>query len=227
MSILDKIIFKPLATDQYCTDEVPKVQIYLHHTAGSADPYEVLNWWASTPEKIGTSFVIAGKPKKNSNWKDGDILQVFNTGFWAWHLGLKEEHIKVGGQYAQKNPFLNKHSIGIEICNWGGLTKRDDGYYTYVNSRIPTAEVVDLGTSYRGYRYYHKYTDAQLENVQELLRYLCSKWNVPALYRGDEIFDVHPLALQGAPGIWTHTSVRPDKNDCSPQPNFIDMLRNL
>ena len=28
-------------------------------------------------------------------------------------------------------------------------------------------------------------------------------------------------------GLWTHTNVRKDKFDCFPQPELVDMLKNL
>ena len=34
-------------------------------------------------------------------------------------------------------------------------------------------------------------------------------------------------AKDGKPGIWTHANVRPDKTDCFPQPELMDMLNGL
>jgi len=34
-------------------------------------------------------------------------------------------------------------------------------------------------------------------------------------------------ALEGHPGIWSHTSVRIDKSDIFPQPELLSMLRSL
>jgi len=227
MSILDKIDFHPLDADQYYHEKIAKKQIYLHHTASNPDPYGVLRWWNHTPEIIATAFIIGGSAKKNDAWKDGSIVQVFNSSYWAWHLGLKREHLAMGGNLARPSKELNQISIGIEICNWGYLTESDNGFKSYAGVVVPDAYVVELDQPYRGHKYYQKYTDAQLETTRELVYYLCNKWSIPTMYKGDDMFDIDARPLQGDPGIWTHTSVRPDKTDCFPQKELVEMLRSL
>lgn len=227
MSVLEKINFIPLQENQYYNELAKKTQIYIHHTASSPDPHGVLRWWNSTPERIATAFIIGGTPSSRSNWHDGEILQVFNSSKWAFHLGLSRKHLRQGGSKARTNTELNKNSIGIEICNWGGLTKTSRGFITYAKTIVSESDVLELSEPYRGYKYYQKYTDAQLESVRELLRLLCDKWNIPKEYKGIEMFDISPAALQGEPGIWTHTSVRPDKSDCFPQSELTEMLISL
>lgn len=227
MSVLDKIKMVPLAIDQYVREEVNKTQIVVHHTASSPDPYGVLKWWNSTPDKIAVSFVIGGVPPANGSWKDGDILQCFGSNFWAWHLGLTEKHLQAGGPNAKTNKYLNSTAIGIEICNWGQLTKTDRGYVNYVGTVVPDYQVVELATPFRGFKYYQKYTQAQLDNTGELIQFLGKKWNIPVTYKGDSLFNVSPAALQGESGVWSHVSYRPDKNDCFPQTELITMLKSL
>ena len=41
------------------------------------------------------------------------------------------------------------------------------------------------------------------------------------------MWNLNEDALKGEPGIWSHTSYRPDKSDVSPQENLIKMLKNL
>ena len=40
-------------------------------------------------------------------------------------------------------------------------------------------------------------------------------------------FELNKQALAGAEGVWTHTNVRPDKYDLSPQPVVIEMIKSL
>ena len=41
-------------------------------------------------------------------------------------------------------------------------------------------------------------------------------------------FDFHKDAYQGkVKGLLTHTNIRKDKFDCSPQPNLVDMIMSL
>jgi len=226
MSILEKIKWTPLASDQYIREVVPKTTIYLHHTAGSADPYGVLRWWNETSERVATAFVIGGKPTRPSHkWTDGELVQVFSSKYWAYHLGLKQSNLPPGSLSSKD---LNAQAIAIEICNWGYLERRADGkFYTYVNSAVPADEVLDLGHDWRGHRYWHRYTDAQVEICRELCAYLADKNHIPTCYKGDAMFELDIRAFQGEPGIWTHASVRPDKTDCSPQPHLIEMLKEL
>jgi N-acetylmuramoyl-L-alanine amidase len=226
MSILQKIKSVPLPDNQYVKEETNKTQIYLHHTAGSSNPMAVVEYWARNPEKIATSFVIGGKPTvANSPWKDGDLYQAFSSKFWGHHLGLKNANMPDGSKSSME---LQKGSIGIEVCNYGPLTKQADGtFLNYVKGRMKPEEVLDLGYVWRGYQYWHNYTDAQLNTLQELLVFLCDRWHIPTQYNGSGMWDVTPRALAGEPGIWSHVSVRKDKTDMYPHPKLIEMLKSL
>jgi len=222
---IGKIIQRPLPETNYFKEIHTKSQIFIHHTAGSANPFNVVTGWKARTDKVATAFIIAGKPSKETDgYKDGDIVQCFSSKYWAYHLGLKSDVFKkMGVPYKS----LDKTSIGIEICNWGWVMKQPDGTFkNYVNGTVPSDEVVDLGTEYRNKRYYHKYTDAQLQATKDLLEYLCKEYNIPKTYY-DNMFDVNKDCLSDKSGIWTHTSVRYDKWDCSPQPNLKSFLKSL
>ena len=226
-NILEKIKVVPFAEKNFLNEDSNKKQIYVHHTASSPDPFGVVKWWEQTPERVATSFIVGGHPGSNVQWKDGDIIQVFNSRKWAWHLGLKPSHLKLGGSKALSNTQLNKESIGIEICNWGQLKQTNKGFINYAGGIVPDNQVTQLSTPYKGFKFYQKYTDAQLENTRGLIRFLADRWNIQTNYKGDRIFGICPEALCGESGIWTHTSVRPDKFDCFPQVELIQMLRSL
>lgn len=230
MGIKQKIIWRPIKSDQYFREIVPKKTIYIHHTAGSSSPYGVLRWWNQTEVRTGTAFIIAGKPTRPShNWKDGDLVQAFSSKYWAWHLGVNNSNMPPG---SEDRTILNSQAIGIELCNWGHLTLRDGKFRTYTNQTIPVNELIDFGDEpYRDHRYYHKYTNAQIETLRELLLYLGDTYNIPLCYKGDQIFDLDQRAFEGESGIWTHTSVRAGgergKTDCCPAPNLIRMLKEV
>lgn len=225
MSITDKLVWKPLPRSQYKREVVAKKTIYIHHTAGSASPYGVLNWWNETPERVGTAFVIGGKPTRpNHTWKDGELVQAFSSKYWAWHLGLKKSNMPPGSESSR---ILNAQAVAVEICNWGYLELRDGRFHTYVNSVVTDDEVIDLGSEYRGHRYWHRYTDAQIIMLEELIEYLASTYDIPTCYKGDQMFELDLRAFEGEAGVWTHTSVRADKTDCSPQPHLIEMLKRV
>lgn len=225
MAFLDTIIWRPMPTDQYMTVETSKEQIYLHHTAGSSNPYEVFTWWQSTTERVGTAFVIGG-PTTSTTWIDGQIVQGFSSKMWAWHLGVTVKDLLTNGK---SSTWLNSHSVGIELCNWGQLTQKNGTYVNYQGGTVPEDQVVTYDAPFRGYTHYHKYSDAQLESTRQLLIYLGQTWNIDITYKGIEMFDINPRCLMGEGGVWTHCSVRPtpEKFDLNPQPNLLSMLSTL
>jgi len=211
--------------NQYVKEEHSKVQIYLHHTAGNSDPFGTYRFWATNPERVATCVVIGGRPVANANWIDGEIAQGFSSKYWAFHLGLKESTFQ---KYGVPYQSLDRTSIAVEICNWGQLTynKVDGKFYNYVNRAVPQNEVCELATPFKGYKFYHAYTDAQIQSVKELLQLWNQRFGIPLTFNHD-IFDINIRALKGEPGVYTHNSVRTDKVDISPQPKMIAMLQSL
>ena len=274
------IIKQHLPTSEYFQASTPKDTIYLHHTAGGHSPSSVINWWNSDRTnsgnriRVATAYVIGGKSTRDGNTEfDGKIYEAFDPSFWAHHLGIK----------SNKNTFLNQKSIGIEICNYGHLSLSKNGsFYTYVKSEVPESDVIELSDPFRGNRYYHKYTDAQLESLRSLLKNLSmdfdidlsrglkqeinkSMLRIPDSISGKELqrwlnkngfrdsrgmkltedgivglktkeavskvgacpFEMNEDALAGNPGIWSHSNVRRDKSDVSPQPQLVELILSL
>lgn len=213
-----------LNKDQYYTEQTVKTQIYLHHTAGGSNPFNVVHGWNTNDIRVATALLVAGKPRKKDTFKDGEIVQSFSSKYWAYHLGLKGDVFKKNGlPYRQ----LDKISVAVEVCNWGQVTKTVNGWETYVGSVIPENEVVEYSIPFRGYHHYQKYTDAQIESLYNIIKYWGEKYNIPTKYIGDKMFDVCKEALGGVAGVYTHVSVREDKNDMHPQPELIEMLKSL
>ena len=211
---LQKIVQERLDSNQYNHEEHPKRQIYLHHTAGGPSAVNVAKFFNSQQGKVATAFIIGA---------NGTIVQCFSSKHWAYHLGLKEDIFNEAGVGYQS---LDKISVGIEICNYGPLTKRNGYYYNYLNARVDYTEVEFLATKYKGHIYWQKYTDAQIESTRQLLVYLCDTYKIPRDYYAS-IFDIDTRALQGERGIFTHNSVRKDKSDIYPCPRMITMLESL
>lgn len=207
---------------QYLQEEHPKRQIYIHHTAGNADGEAVFKSWANNPERIATCVTITGKLKGKPEL-DGQIVQGFPSKFWAYHLGVKEQVFK---DYKVPYKALDKISIGIEICNWGQLTLKNGKFYNYVGREVPADEVCELATPYKGHKYFHNYTDKQIESVKQLLLLWKNKYGIPLTY-DEDIWDVTPRALKGEAGVFTHNSVRQDKVDIYPHPKMVEMLKSI
>ena len=206
---------------QYFQVKYPKTQIYLHHTAGNSDAVNVFKGWESNTTQVGTCVSISGKGAKSG---DGTIVQGFPSSEWAYHLGLKQD---VFTENKVKYQSLDKISIGIEICSFGQLTKGADGKFrTYVNSIIAPEDVIELATPYKGYKYYHNYSDAQIESVRKLLLFWNEAYSIPLDYNED-VWGITTRALSGGKGVFTHNSVRKDKVDIYPHPKLIAMWKSL
>lgn len=202
----------------YINQDTPKTQIYLHHTAGNDNAEGVFQHWAQTKDRVATCVTIDSK---------GLIAQGFSSKKWAYHLGLET---KTFNNQGLKYEPLDQISIGIEICNWGYLTKVGEGknakFLNYVNREVPVDQVIELEQPFKGHKYWHNYTDAQIEAVKELLLLWNDRYKIPLDYN-DDIWGICPRALSAKPGVYTHNSVRKDKTDVYPHPGLIEMLKSL
>lgn len=211
---ITKIVQKRLSDDQFFQDVHPKKQIYLHHTAGGPSAVSVASYFQQKEGRVATAFVIGA---------DGTIVQLFSSKHWAYHLGLKPEvFAEKGVDYKS----LDKISIGIEICNYGPLAKRNGYFYNYVGGKMDRSQITELKSKYKGHIWWQRYTDEQIESTRQLLVYLCDTYGISKEY-ADVIFDIDKRALKGENGIFTHNSVRHDKSDIYPCPRMIEMLKNL
>lgn len=218
-----KIKQVPLKESQYYKEEVTKKQIVLHHTAGNSSAVNTIqNWNSDDRGRIATCVAISGPGNKVS--ADGEIAQAFSSKHWAYHLGVKQEVFR-----AWKVPYteLDKHSIGIEICNWGQLDLENGKYINYVDREVPADQVTKLDKPYKGYTYFHKYSDAQIESVKNLLLYWRDAYKIDLTFNYDQLFTVNTKALKGENGLFTHNSYRKDKVDIYPCPRMIEMLKTL
>ena len=220
---LSKINFVGMDDNEFVHQETQKTQIYLHHTAGNSSGVNCIRYWNNDKRgRVATCVVISGKDARLS--KDGQICQAFSSKYWAYHLGVKKEIFK-----SQDVPYqlLDKYSIGIEICNWGYLKERDGRFYNYVNGVVPEEDVCVLDKPFKGHRYWHKYTDAQIESVRQLLVFWNERYNIDITYNECDMWSLSKRALRGVDGLYTHNSVRPDKSDIYPCSRMIEMLKSL
>jgi len=99
--------------------------------------------------------------------------------------------------------------------------------------------VCDLGYKFRGYQYWHAYTSEQIESLRLLIKHIKSIYptiniecGLPQLLRDGvhpkDAFEFNNDAYYGkVEGLWTHTNVRKDKFDMSPQKELVEMLKTL
>ena len=219
-----KIKQVPLRESQYIKEETKKTQIVLHHTAGNSSGVGTIKMWDTDDRgRIATCVTISGKGLSKDTY-DGEICQAFSSKYWAYHLGVKGDVFRSQGLPAKS---LDKLSIGIEICSWGPLEKKGDKFYNYVDREVPADQVTELETPYKGHKYYHRYTDAQIESVKNLLLYWRDTYGIDLTYQEQDMWSVSKRALRGENGVFTHNSYRKDKTDIHPCPRMIAMLKTL
>ena len=212
-----------LPKGEYLNGNYKNDYIILHHTAGGSNPRSVVDWWAKDSlGRVATEFVVGGQNCTTGNAKyDGHIVRAFPEGCQGYHIGTS------GSSY------MNTHSVGIEICNFGYVKNGK----TYTGANVDPEQIISLDSMYKGYSLWHKYSDAQIQSVKELLLYIANRDNIDlheGLYKwikaegAIKAFDFHEDAYNGkVKGLLTHTNIRKDKCDCSPQPNLVDMILSL
>lgn len=226
---LSEINIVDFPNNQYYRQKTDKNQIVLHHTVSGQGVNGDINWWRQTSSRIATHIII--------DWK-GEIYQCYSSKYWGHHLGVQSGFLASKGftDYRSRNVKLNKSSIGIEIDAWGGLVEHLGKWYPakwdsnkkamIANTSFnPIKNVQTYDQKFRGFYGFEKYTDEQIEAVRQLIVFWNERYGIPLDYHND-MWDVSLNALSGRDGIWTHVSYRPDKSDCHPQPELIEILKN-
>jgi len=220
-----------LDKDQYVRDygKIEPRGFFIHHTAGWDNPYKTIGGWnRDTRGRVATQYCIGGtNVKGKAAPHDGQVVECFPNNYVGWHLG------KVG-KFA-----ISKFSGGVELNNFGYLKKKGDKYYTYVNTEVKAEYVCDLGYKFRGHQYWHAYSEKQIESLRLLILHLKDIYPLMDLVNGlpkllkdgvhpKDAFEFNEDAYNAKQfGLWTHTNVRKDKFDCFPQPELIEMLKNI
>lgn len=225
-----------LPTKNYYQAIHTKKSIVLHHTAGwviqknstkNLASMNHFNWWTSRDLHVSTAYSIDYY---------GNIYEHFDPKYWSYHLGI-------GGKLA----YLDRESIGIEICNEGAMRKKSDGKFYWVSNGdtngdgildeilIPynrldnglNDQPVHVQGGWRGYEYYAPYSQAQVDAALFLTKYLCDKFSIPRNFIEHNNYHKEIL-LDKYKGIYNHANVRKDgKWDLSPAWPFSDFKNKL
>ena len=128
-----------------------------------------------------------------------------------------------------------KQSIGIEIVSAGHLYPDGKGnmvqYPLYPNKTskniIKPDDVWDMGEKkWHGFQYFQKYTDKQVEALIWLTKKLMEDFNIPVQADITKMFEFSPEVIKNkTPGIWSHSTVRKDKEDVVPHPSFVEKIK--
>ena len=111
-------------------------------------------------QKVGVSahFVID---------RDGTVYQCVSLKDKAWHAGVSQWP----NGTKQKN--CNDFTIGIELANWGILTKKPDGIFATYTGAAFKGEVVEAGG-----KAWEKYPDAMISSLQAVLAVISEKTGI-------------------------------------------------
>lgn len=186
----------------YYEEPTTKRKIILHFTMG----YLKGDIATLTKGHVSVPFVIG---------RNGKIYNLFASKYWSYHLGAGA----TGG-----NSAMSKESIGIELSNIGPLIRKGDNLVTtYGDNDIycninETQFYTKLATKYREYEYYAKFTESQYSNLIKLIKFLCSKYNLPTNFiePANRYNLLSNSQFSNFSGIASHVNCRNDKTDIGP-----------
>lgn len=231
-----KKYFMPVG--EYIAGPTDKDWIFLHHTAGWQSPYQTIDGWkADARGPVGTEFVLGGQSVKGNDTQfDGELVQAFPQGGYGWHLSIG-------------NNEMHRNSVGIEVCNFGYVTKggfqngktwaaRDaNKFYTYVGTEVHPDQIVQLKQAFRGHTHWHKYSEKQIEKLKLWIQWVADrddidprKGLVELIHKvgANKAFDTcDPKMCAAQKGLWLHTNVVLGKVDLFPQEDVVEMLLSL
>lgn len=125
--------------------------LVIHYTAGG-----------STDGAVQT-FLNAGVSAHFVIGRNGELIQMVDTDVAAWHAGVS---IWNGRRE------LNQWSIGIELVNWGPLTRNDKGdFISWAKTVVPQSEVYEGQHKNKDckYDYWHSYTLRQIAMLKKVV----------------------------------------------------------
>ena len=143
--------------------------IVIHYTAGvNAD--RVIKYFTN-PRARASAHLVVGK--------DGNVTQMVEFDVKAWHAGRS--------YYDGKTKF-NNFAIGIEVDNFGFLTKENNHYKTWFGETVNRDDV--LFARHRnggGVKAWEKYTSKQIKTVYDICKVLCKTYGIELIVGHEEI----------------------------------------
>ncbi len=143
--------------------------IILHYTAGSSLNGALSH--LSKPSVQASAHLVVDR--------DGSIVQLVEFNKKAWHAGRS--------QYQGRSGF-NQYAIGIEMVNAGPLNPSGDGFVSSFGKHYTAADAV-LAThrNEQQSRYWHNYTEAQINCVSEICEILRDTYSITSILGHEEI----------------------------------------
>lgn len=142
--------------------------IVIHYTSGY---YKASVNTFTNPRARASAHVVIDR--------DGSIVQLVPFDTIAWHAGKSS--------YGGREGF-NKYSIGIEIVNSGPLTKSGNVFRSWFGSAYNPSDVIEaVHRNERNSRYWHIYTEEQIQAVTDLCSLLVQEYGIKHILGHEEI----------------------------------------
>jgi N-acetylmuramoyl-L-alanine amidase len=172
LSIVDDLLAGPgvtfVETPNKGGDFVPRYLVF-HYTAGKSATSSVS--WLTNPEAKASAHLVLAR--------DGTITQLAPFNVKTWHAGISQWDGLSG---------LNSHSIGIEMDNAGPLKKVGDRYQAWFGTLYGKDQVVYAKHRLdEGFRWWHAYTEAQIQKALELARLLVRHYGLKDVVGHEDI----------------------------------------
>jgi N-acetylmuramoyl-L-alanine amidase len=143
--------------------------IIIHFTAGSSAESSIKT--LTDPASKASAHLVVGR--------NGSITQLAPFNVLTWHAGESAYGSRIG---------FNKYAIGIEIDNAGPLTKRADGFYSWFGRKYEEKDTVyAIHRNQAVARYWHAYTEQQINLVFDLCMLLKKVYNIKFILGHEEI----------------------------------------
>lgn len=153
----------------------PKI-VVMHFTGGSSARSSAE--WFRSPQNPGSSAHVVID-------RDGSVIQCVSFTKVAWHAGKSRWRDLVG---------LNRHSIGIELANWGNLKSAGDGWTTFTGKRIDQPFIGKHRNGNPGGQPgpvgWEPYSEEQINSATALVRALIGAYNIDEIVGHDDIAPV-------------------------------------
>lgn len=154
--------------------------------------------FASTPKILVVHFTYGGTGRSSADWfknpanpgssahlvcdRDGSVIQCVDFNIVAWHAGKSRLGALSG---------LNKHSIGLELANWGYLVSSGSGWKTYTGKAIPgpvlAAHVNGNPDKSTGKIGWEPYPEKQFQAAVAIARALVATYGINEIVGHDDI----------------------------------------
>jgi len=143
--------------------------IIMHFTSGP-NPKSAVSTFLNPRMNVSAHLIIG---------RDQTIIQMVPFNLIAWHAGKSEYKGRIG---------FNNYSIGIEIDNAGILTKSGDTYRAWFGTEYQESDVIQaIHRNEKDPRYWHAYTDWQLETVDQISTLLIQTYGIKQILGHEEI----------------------------------------